>query len=214
MGRCSLSGVMFIYVRFGFENAAFEQYFLLWYFISSCYSCLDSWRSYLKAFKSVLQALKIAVFYCLGMVALFDRIDSLTASAPIFFLAYRFSHMKNICILGATGSIGLNTLEVISLHPDKYKAYLYLAQILTGKKCWKLCKLHKPAYAVMVDPNSAEHLHKLVPEGVTVLSGEKALTKVAAHKKTDYVMAAIVGSAGMSSTLAAAEVGQTNHVGQ
>ena len=115
--------------------------------------------------------------------------------------------MKNICILGATGSIGLNTLDVISLHPDKYKVFAISANT-DWEKMLKLCESYKPTYAVLVEPNAAEHLHKLAPEGVTVLSGEKALAKVASHQKTDYVMAAIVGSAGMSSTLAAAEAGK------
>ena len=115
--------------------------------------------------------------------------------------------MKNICILGATGSIGLNTLDVISLHPDKYKVFALSAN--TGwEKMLELCEIYKPTYAILVDSDAAEHLHKLAPEGVTVLSGEKALSEVAAHKKTDCVMAAIVGSAGMSSTLAAAEAGK------
>ena len=115
--------------------------------------------------------------------------------------------MKNICVLGATGSIGLNTLEVVSLHPDKYNVFALSANT-DWRKMLELCKLHEPAYAVMVDPNSAEHLNKLAPESVTVLSGEEALTKAAAHKQTDYVMSAVVGSAGMSSTLAAAEAGK------
>lgn len=115
--------------------------------------------------------------------------------------------MKNICILGATGSIGLNTLDVISLHPDKYKVFALSANT-DWEKMLKLCESHKPTYAVLVNPDAAEHLHKLAPEGVTVLSGEEALAKVAAHEKTEYVMAAIVGSAGMSSTLAAAKAGK------
>ena len=115
--------------------------------------------------------------------------------------------MKNICILGATGSIGLNTLEVISLHPDKYKVFALSANT-DWKKMLQLCESHKPTYVVLVDPNAAEHLHKLAPKGVTVLSGVESLAKVASHQKTDYVMAAIVGSAGMTSTLAAAKAGK------
>ena len=115
--------------------------------------------------------------------------------------------MKNICILGATGSIGLNTLDVISLHPNKYKVFALSAN--TGwKKMLALCETYTPTYAVLVDSDAAEHLHRQAPDGVTVLSGEKALAEVAAHKKTDSVMAAIVGSAGMSSTLAAAKAGK------
>ena len=115
--------------------------------------------------------------------------------------------MKNICILGATGSIGLNTLEVVSLHPEKYKVFALSANT-DWKKMLELCEIHKPTYAVLVNSDAAEHLHRQAPDGVTVLSGEKALVEVAAHKKTDYVMAAIVGSAGMSSTLAAADAGK------
>jgi len=115
--------------------------------------------------------------------------------------------MKNICILGATGSIGLNTLDVISLHPEKYKVFALTANT-SWKKMLELCETHKPTYAVLVGSDAAEHLHRQVPDGVTVLSGEKALAEVAAHKKTDSVMAAIVGSAGMSSILAAAEAGK------
>ena len=98
--------------------------------------------------------------------------------------------MKNICILGATGSIGLNTLEVISLHPNKYNVFALSAN--TGwKKMLELCKTHKPAYAVLVDSDASEHLHREAPEGVTVLSGEEALAEVVAHKKTDYVLSLI-----------------------
>ena len=115
--------------------------------------------------------------------------------------------MKNICILGATGSIGLNTLDVISLHPNKYNVFALSANT-DWEKMLELCETHKPTYAVLVDSEAAEHLHRKVPEGVTVLSGEKALAEIASHKKTDYVMAAIVGSTGMSSTLAAVEAGK------
>ena len=80
--------------------------------------------------------------------------------------------------------IGLNTLSVISLHPDKYKVFAPQRQTLCWEKMLQLCELHKPTYVVLVDTNAAEHLHKLAPEGVTVLSGEEALVKVAAHQKT------------------------------
>ena len=115
--------------------------------------------------------------------------------------------MKKVSILGATGSIGLNTLEVISRHPDKYKIFA-----LSANKSWEkmllLCKTHMPTYAVLIDPDAAESLRKTAPEGVTVLSGENALIEIASHKEVDYVMAAIVGSAGMESTLAAVDAGK------
>ena len=115
--------------------------------------------------------------------------------------------MKKVSILGATGSIGLNTLEVISRHPDKYTVFA-----LSARKSWKkmllLCKTHMPTYAVLIDPDAAESLRKTAPEGVTVLSGENALIEIASHKEVDYVMAAVVGSAGMASTLAAVDTGK------
>ena len=115
--------------------------------------------------------------------------------------------MKKVSILGATGAIGLNTLEVISRHTDKYKVFA-----LSANKSWQkmllLCKTHMPTYAVLVDPDAAESLRKTAPEGVTVLSGENALIEIASHKEVDYVMAAVVGSAGMASTLAAVDTGK------
>ena len=115
--------------------------------------------------------------------------------------------MKKVSILGATGSIGLNTLEVISRHPDKYTVFA-----LSANKSWQkmllLCKTHMPTYAVLIDPDAAESLRKTAPEGVTVLSGENALIEIASHKEVDYVMAAVVGSAGMASTLAAVDTGK------
>jgi len=71
-----------------------------------------------------------------------------------------------------------------------------------------LCKTHMPTYAVLIDPDAAESLRKTAPEGVTVLSGENALIEIASHKEVDYVMAAVVGSAGMASTLAAVDAGK------
>ena len=115
--------------------------------------------------------------------------------------------MKKVSILGVTGSIGLNTIEVISRHPDKYKIFA-----LSANKSWQkmllLCKTHMPTYAVLIDPDAAESLRKTAPEGVTVLSGENALIEIASHKEVDYVMAAVVGSAGMASTLAAVDAGK------
>ena len=115
--------------------------------------------------------------------------------------------MKKVSILGATGSIGLNTLEVISRHPDKYTVFALSAQ-KSWKKMLLLCKTHMPTYAVLIDPDAAESLRKTAPEGVTVLSGENALIEIASHKEVDYVMAAVVGSAGMPSTLAAVDTGK------
>jgi|TARA_B110000091_G_scaffold112679_1_gene121805 1-deoxy-D-xylulose-5-phosphate reductoisomerase len=115
--------------------------------------------------------------------------------------------MKNIAILGATGSIGINTLDVISRHPDKYNVFALSANN-SWEKMEKLCIKHMPEFAVMANEDAAESLRKVVPNGVTVLQGEGALNDIASHQNTDFVMAAIVGSAGLPSTFAAASSGK------
>jgi 1-deoxy-D-xylulose-5-phosphate reductoisomerase len=115
--------------------------------------------------------------------------------------------MKNITILGATGSIGLSTLSVVSLHPDKYQIFALSANT-NWQKMLELCRTHKPEFVVMVDASAAEQLQNALNTSTTVLSGEAALIELAAHEKTDYLMAAIVGAAGMASTLAAAQAGK------
>ena len=115
--------------------------------------------------------------------------------------------MKNICILGATGSIGLNTLEVASLHPDKFRVFAISANT-NWELMLKLCEIHSPAYAVMTDSAAAEKLSNKTPSEITVLSGHRALNEIAENEQTDFVMAAIVGSAGMASVLAAVNSGK------
>ena len=115
--------------------------------------------------------------------------------------------MKNVTILGATGSIGINTLDVMSRHPEKYNVFALSANN-SWEKMEKLCIKHLPKFAVMVNEEAAENLKKVAPDGVMVLQGEAALNDIASHQNTDFVMAAIVGSAGLSSTFAAATSGK------
>ena len=115
--------------------------------------------------------------------------------------------MKNIAILGATGSIGIGTLDVISRHPEKYSVFALSANS-NWKKMEKLCIKYMPKIVVMDDEEAAENLRKVAPDGVMVLQGKSALNDVASHQNTDFVMAAIVGSAGLSSTFAAATSGK------
>ncbi len=115
--------------------------------------------------------------------------------------------MKNIAILGATGSIGISTLDVISRHPEKYSVFALSANS-NWKKMEKLCIKYMPKIVVMDDEEAAENLRKVAPDGVMVLQGKSALNDVASHQNTDFVMAAIVGSAGLSSTFAAATSGK------
>ena len=115
--------------------------------------------------------------------------------------------MKNITILGATGSIGLNTLDVVSRHPDQFRVFAVSANS-DWKRLIKICKDHKPSFAVLSEEASAEKLRAVVSPGVQVLCGEDSLDEIAAHPNTDFVMAAIVGGAGMSSTFSAAKAGK------
>jgi len=122
----------------------------------------------------------------------------------------REGQSKGICILGATGTIGVNTLDVIARHPNNY----HVVALSANKNIEKLeqqCLDVKPQYAVMVDENSAEQLEqRLKKAGVTtqVLSGKQALEKIAVLPEVDYVMAAIVGAAGLLPNLAAAKAGK------
>jgi len=115
--------------------------------------------------------------------------------------------MKNISILGATGSIGISTLDVISRHPEKYNVFALSANS-NWKKMEQLCAKYVPKFAVMANEEAAESLRKVAPTEVIVLQGEEALNDIASHQNTDFVMAAIVGSAGLSSTFAAANSGK------
>lgn len=121
--------------------------------------------------------------------------------------------MIGLTILGATGSIGQSTLEVIRLHREKFKI-VALSANHNWQKMAELIKEFEPQFVVMIDENSAIQLqhHLNVSQGtftkVEILVGERCLDEVAQHSNTDYVMAAIVGSAGMSSTLAAAKAGK------
>ena len=115
--------------------------------------------------------------------------------------------MKNITILGATGSIGLNTLDVISRHPDQFNVFAVSAHS-DWKSLLQICKDHQPSFAVLSDEASAEKLRSAAPSGVEVLFGTASLDNISGHPKTDFVMAAIVGGAGMSSTFSAAKAGK------
>ena len=115
--------------------------------------------------------------------------------------------MKNITILGATGSIGLNTLDVVSRHPDQFSVFAVSANS-DWKSLIQICKDHQPSFAVLSEEASAEKLRAVVSPGVQVLCGEDSLDEIAAHPNTDFVMAAIVGGAGMSSAFSAAKAGK------
>ena len=111
--------------------------------------------------------------------------------------------MQNLVILGATGSIGKSTLAIVDLHPQKFKIFG-----LSANKNWQtmliLCQKYQPKFVVMVDKDATRRLQQALNNpNITILSGSKALSELASEPMVDSVMAAIVGSSGMPSTLAA-----------
>ena len=120
------------------------------------------------------------------------------------------SDCKGITILGSTGTIGVNTLDVVARHPDQYEVVALTAN--TGvDRLYEQCLQYRPRYAAMVDADSAQQLADrlaVVAADVQVLSGVEGLQRLAALEATDYVMAAIVGAAGLLPTLAAARAGK------
>jgi 1-deoxy-D-xylulose-5-phosphate reductoisomerase len=120
--------------------------------------------------------------------------------------------MKGICILGATGSIGVSTLDVVARHPELYKVVALTANSNIDV-LYAQCLQHQPDYAVVVDESKAalfkDKLKGTAIAGITVLSGKQALEQVATLDTVDSVMAAIVGAAGLLPSLAAAKAGKT-----
>ncbi|MBX8622391.1 1-deoxy-D-xylulose-5-phosphate reductoisomerase [Pseudomonas glycinae] len=120
------------------------------------------------------------------------------------------SRPQQITVLGATGSIGLSTLDVIARHPDRYQAFA-LSGFTRLSELFALCVRHLPEYAVVPEAGAARNLQDdLRAAGLStqVLVGEEGLCQVAAAPEVDAVMAAIVGAAGLSPTLAAVEAGK------
>ncbi len=118
--------------------------------------------------------------------------------------------MKAITVLGSTGSIGVNTLDVVLRHPDKYRVKALTANT-NVELLLEQCIKHEPEFAVLVDEDAASKLEqelKNKASAVTVLSGIDGLLKVVELDDVDYVMAAIVGAAGLLPTLGAAKAGK------
>ncbi|WP_375737616.1 1-deoxy-D-xylulose-5-phosphate reductoisomerase [Pseudomonas boanensis] len=117
---------------------------------------------------------------------------------------------QRITVLGATGSIGLSTLDVIARHPERYQAFA-LSGFSRLTELEALCLRYRPCFAAVPDADSARHLQgSLLAAGLEtrVLVGEQGLCEIAAHPDVDAVMAAIVGAAGLQPTLAAVEAGK------
>ncbi len=114
----------------------------------------------------------------------------------------------NLTIFGATGSIGASTLDVVARHPGRYRVFALTANG-SAAPLLELCKRHRPRYAVLSGVSQdAELARRFSAIGVELLFGPAALENVARHPETQTVMAAIVGAAGLASTLAAVKAGK------
>jgi 1-deoxy-D-xylulose-5-phosphate reductoisomerase len=118
--------------------------------------------------------------------------------------------VKGVCILGSTGTVGVNTLDVLSRNRERFNLVALSANCNVDAMLGQ-CIEWEPRFAVMASPDAAQRLHEqLVARGldIEVLAGTEGLETVAAHESVDYVMAGIVGAAGLLPTLAAARAGK------
>jgi 1-deoxy-D-xylulose-5-phosphate reductoisomerase len=114
----------------------------------------------------------------------------------------------NLAIFGATGSVGASTLDVVARHPGRYRVFALTANG-SADALLELCQRYRPRYAVLsgVTENAAL-AKKFFETGAELRFGPAALEFVATHPETETVMAAIVGAAGLASTLAALRAGK------
>lgn len=115
-----------------------------------------------------------------------------------------------VAVMGSTGSIGVNTLDVMARHPDLFEVFALVANTKVDE-LFAQCVKYRPKHAVMADVASGRALEQKIKSSgllVTVSIGVDAMNIVASHPETDAVMAAIVGAAGLPSTLAAARAGK------
>ena len=120
------------------------------------------------------------------------------------------TRLQRITVLGSTGSIGVNTLDVLSRHPERYEVFA-LSAMSRVDALLAQCLQWRPRFAVMPDRALAQDLRlRLREQGskTEVLDGAESLSEIAAHPDVDMVMAAIVGAAGLAPCLAAARAGK------
>ena len=118
--------------------------------------------------------------------------------------------MRGVAVLGATGSIGQSTLDVMQRHPERYHAVVVSANRSVDDMA-SICRTHKPTHAVMGEPESASALRDRLVDlpQVAVSAGADALDELLALPDIDTVVAGIVGFAGLRPTLSAARAGKT-----
>jgi 1-deoxy-D-xylulose-5-phosphate reductoisomerase len=114
----------------------------------------------------------------------------------------------NLCVLGATGSVGASTLDVVCRHAGRYRVFALTAHS-AAQPLLELCQAHKPRYAVLSGTAESRDLRERFSQaGTELLFGAKALQEVAGHPECRLVMTAIVGAAGLESTFAAVRAGK------
>ncbi len=117
---------------------------------------------------------------------------------------------QGVAILGSTGSVGANTLEVIARHPDRFEVFALTASTRVDALLAQ-CVRFRPVFAVMADAIGAEELERrcrAIDLPTRVLAGPQAIADVAADERVQIVMAAIVGAAGLPSCMRAAQTGK------
>ncbi|MEO8525489.1 MAG: 1-deoxy-D-xylulose-5-phosphate reductoisomerase, partial [Caldimonas sp.] len=117
---------------------------------------------------------------------------------------------QRVCILGATGSVGMATLDVIGQHPDRFEVFALTAHARLDE-LFALCVRFRPRHVVVATAEGASTLARRLVDAklaTEVMHGERALCELAAHGEVDTVMAAIVGAAGLAPCLAAARAGK------
>ena len=118
--------------------------------------------------------------------------------------------MKQLVILGSTGSIGLSTLSVVEHNPEQYQLFA----LVGGRNLHLMaqqCEKYRPRFAALDDASAAAQLAERLKQTAcptVVLSGQQAICELAAHPEVDLVMAAIVGAAGLLPTLSAVKAGK------
>jgi 1-deoxy-D-xylulose-5-phosphate reductoisomerase len=118
--------------------------------------------------------------------------------------------LQRLCILGATGSVGTSTLDVVARHPDRFEV-LALTGHTRVAELLAQCLQWRPRYAAMSDSASARSLRTQLREAgcaTEVMEGPQSLVALAGHDEVDIVMAAIVGAAGLPPCMAAARAGK------
>jgi 1-deoxy-D-xylulose-5-phosphate reductoisomerase len=117
---------------------------------------------------------------------------------------------QRVAVLGSTGSVGANTLDVIARHPQRFEVFALSAATQVDLMLEQVAKF-RPRFAVMADEAAGRELARKVQANgldTEVMSGQAAIETIAAHESVDSVMAAIVGAAGLASCLAAARAGK------